>query len=62
MLGNSSLEGLYIIGIVWIVVAASIVIVSILAIVALVFAIRVMSRKLKEQDAQFARRTTTGRR
>lgn len=59
MIGNSSLEGLYAIVILGIVVAAVIVIAAILAIIALVYAIRLMSRKLKQQDNEALQRGIT---
>jgi 1,4-dihydroxy-2-naphthoate octaprenyltransferase len=56
MIGNSSLDTLYFFAIVWIVVAAVLVIASILVIVALVYAIRLMARKLRQQDDEALRR------
>jgi 1,4-dihydroxy-2-naphthoate octaprenyltransferase len=56
MIGNSSLDSLYLFAIVLIVVAAILMIASILAIVALVYAIRLMARAVRQQDDEALRR------
>jgi ABC-type Na+ efflux pump permease subunit len=56
MIGNSSPDNLYLFAIVWIVAAAVLAIASILVIVALVYAIRLMARKLRQQDDEALRR------
>ena len=50
MIGNSSLEGFQFVFVLWGVIAVIGVIVSVLAAVALVYAIRLMSRKIRQQD------------
>ena len=50
MIGNSSLEGFQFVFLVWGVIAVIGVIVSVLVAIALVYAIRLMSRKIRQQD------------